>query len=251
VSPKRAQSDKDGDVAAALPGAVWFRGARAGAPRASAPALSRERIVAAAVGMLDERGTAGLSMRKLAERLDVHATSLYWHVPHRDDLLDLSLDAVFGEVGLPGSRSGEGGGWRADVVAFMDELRAALLRHPWSAPLAGSRPLLGPNALARSEFVYAALVAGGFSGADLSAAAGAVSNYVIGTVSAEAPWRAVSREVEEAGRRALAEQLRRSAETHPTLAAHSPEPDTDWDGHYVRGRDFLLAGLAAARTHQD
>ncbi|WP_326689154.1 MULTISPECIES: TetR/AcrR family transcriptional regulator C-terminal domain-containing protein [unclassified Streptomyces] len=238
MSPKRAHSE---GAASAMPGAVWFREPR---PAGRAQALTRERIVAAAVALLDEHGVAGLSMRKLAEVLNVHATSLYWHVPHRDDLLDLALDAVFADVALPARHSAE---WRADVAAFMDEWRAALLRHPWSGPLAGSRPLLGPNALARSEFVFAALVSGGFTGDDLTAAAGAVSNYVIGTVAAEVPWKVASRADEEGARSALISRLRGAAETHPTLAAHPPALRADWDRHYARGRDFLLDGLAAAR----
>lgn len=237
MSPKRAHSE---GATPAVPGAVWFREPR---PAGRTPALTRERIVAATVALLDERGTVGLSMRKLAEVLKVHATSLYWHVSHRDDLLDLALDAVFADVALPARHSDE---WRADVAAFMNQWRAALLRHPWSGPLAGSRPLLGPNALARSEFVFAALVGAGFTGDDLTAAAGAVSNYVIGTVAAEVPWRGASRAEEEGARSALISHLRGAAETHPTLAAHAPPLGADWDGHYARGRDFLLDGLAAA-----
>ncbi|WP_344681284.1 metalloregulator ArsR/SmtB family transcription factor [Saccharopolyspora taberi] len=103
-------------------------------------------------------------MRRPAESLDVNATSLYWHVSNRDDLLDLALDAVFGEIPLPRTRSS----WREDLTAFMRGLRAALLAHPWSAVLAGSRPLIGPNALARSEFVYTALTSAGLRGADLA-----------------------------------------------------------------------------------
>ncbi|WP_149564164.1 TetR/AcrR family transcriptional regulator C-terminal domain-containing protein [Streptomyces cacaoi] len=245
MSPKRAPGS-DG-AASAVPGGVWLRAPRppSAGGGAAQPALDRERIVAASVALLDERGTAGLTMRKLAEALGVHATSLYWHVAHRDDLLDLALDAVFGEVTLPARAAGD---WRADVTAFMDGLRTALLRHPWSGALAGSRPLLGPNALARSEFVYAALVGAGFRGDDLSAAAGAIANYVIGTVSAEAAWRHGDARDETAGRRALLARLNGSAEAHPTLAAHPPSLRTDWEGHYVRGRDFLLAGLAGSRA---
>lgn len=274
MSPKRAHSG--GDAVSAMPGAVWLR---ASPPRTGSrgPALTRERIVAATVALLDGQGAQGLSMRKLADSLDVHATSLYWHVSHRDDLLDLALDAVFAEVTLPApSRNAHradadlpnahradadfpapaavrahraddrrtGGSWRGDVALFMDELRTALLRHPWSAVLASSRPLLGPQALARTEFVYAALVEGGFEGDALTAAAGAVSNYVIGTVSAETAWQHEDGQAEAAGRAALAAHLRESAAAYPTLAAHPPSLRTDWEGHFARGRDFLLDGLA-------
>ncbi|MEV4894763.1 TetR/AcrR family transcriptional regulator, partial [Nonomuraea sp. NPDC055795] len=109
MSPKRPQG------AATMPGGVWLR--EPPAPQRS-PSLTRERIVAATVGTLDRDGMAGLSMRRLAEALDVHATSLYWYVATRDELFDLALDEVFGEVALPDHLS-----WREDLAAFMDGLR--------------------------------------------------------------------------------------------------------------------------------
>ncbi|MFC4565808.1 TetR/AcrR family transcriptional regulator [Nocardiopsis mangrovi] len=229
MSPKRAQS---GD---AVPGGVWLREPR---PASRAPALTRERIVAAAVEVLDQGGAEGLSMRRLADALDVHATSLYWHVSHRDDLLDLALDAVFGEVAASGGASGS---WRADVAAFMGGLRAALLRHPWSAALAVSRPLLGPNALAHSESVYAALARAGLAGLDLRAGAAAVSTFVIGSVAAEAAWRHPGA---AAARAAVNDHLRGSADRYPTLAAHAVTGEEDWATHFTRGADAFLHGLA-------
>ncbi|MFC3997305.1 TetR/AcrR family transcriptional regulator C-terminal domain-containing protein [Nocardiopsis sediminis] len=232
MSPKRAASGE------AVPGGVWLREP---GPASRAPALTRERIVAAAVGVLDAGGTEGLSMRRLADALGVHATSLYWHVAHRDDLLDLALDAVFGEVALPAAPAQS---WRAEIGAFMGELRAALLRHPWSAALAVSRPLLGPNALAHSESVYAALARAGLAGLDLRAAAAAVSTYVIGSAAAEAAWR---NQGAAAARSAVNDHLRRNADRYPTLAAHAVTGEEDWEAHFARGADAFLAGLATPR----
>jgi AcrR family transcriptional regulator len=62
--------------------------------------LSRERIVEAAVTLLDEHGTDGLTMRRLAQQLDVTPTALYWHVKTKDDVLDLTLDRIFDDVRL-------------------------------------------------------------------------------------------------------------------------------------------------------
>ncbi|PSK96543.1 TetR family transcriptional regulator [Murinocardiopsis flavida] len=224
----------------AVPGAVWLREPR---PARHAPALTRERIVTAAVAVLDGSGEAGLSMRRLAETLDVHATSLYWHVANRDELLDLALDAVFGEIDLPAAHAAA---WRDDVAAFMGGLRAALLAHPWSAALAGSRPLIGPNALARSEFVYTALAGAGFDGPDLSAAAAAVSHHVIAAAATETAWRHGD---PATARRALNDHLRRSAAHYPTLAAHAPSLRNDWEDHFDRAAAFLLDGLAAHGGH--
>ncbi len=67
-------------------GAVWLREEPERPRRAP---LSRERIVDAATNLLDELGIEGLTMRRLAQRLDVTSTALYWHVETKDDVLDL------------------------------------------------------------------------------------------------------------------------------------------------------------------
>lgn len=229
MSPKRAQSSD------AKPGAVWLREPRA---PARPQGLTPERIVADAVRLLDREGSAKLSMRKLADSLGVHATSLYWHVSHRDELLDLALDAVFAEVALPAEHSG----WREDLTVFMNELRRALLHHPWSAALADSRPLLGPNAMERFEFVYTALVDAGLTGPDLSAAAAALSHYVIGSAAAEASWQRDGRPAA-----AFTAHLQRIGELYPTLATHTPSLTDDWNARFTRGAEFLLNGFAAGR----
>ena len=77
---------------------IWTR------QRTAAPAretLSRDQIVKATMELLDTEGLSGLSMRKLAARLDSGATSLYWHVQTKDDLLDLVIDEVYGEIDVP------------------------------------------------------------------------------------------------------------------------------------------------------
>lgn len=219
-----------------MPGAIWLR------PRPPARArgsLDRDAIAGAAVELLDEGGPAALSLRALAGRLGVHATSLYWHVATRDDLLDLAVDAVFGELTEPGPPARD---WSDDVAEFMRGLHQALLRHPWSGALAASRPLLGPQALQRSELVYTSLQRAGFTGPALTAAAAAVSNLVIGSVAAETAW---GHDGEIDARRAMHHHLRANAERYPTLAA-LPETGTDgWSEQFERAMDALLRGLKA------
>jgi AcrR family transcriptional regulator len=71
-------------------------------------ALTRARLVAAALELVQEEGIDGLSMRALADRLAVKAASLYWHVRDRGELLELLADAILSKD--PG-HDGEGG-WR-------------------------------------------------------------------------------------------------------------------------------------------
>ncbi len=189
------------------------------------------RIVTAAVGLLDEEGTDGLTMRKLAQRLEVTSTALYWHVRTKDDVLDLAVDEVFGEVVIPPVSPD----WTADVRALLHGWRATMLIHPWAPALIG-RPMLGPNVLARTEFLQAGLVRGGLSGERLAVTTRLLANYVIGAAVTEATWRRSPGG--EARRHVTA-----SPTTYPTLIDSGHLDESRWpeDVLFARGLDALLA----------
>ena len=161
------------------PGSVWLR-----AEPARPVPLTRDRIVAAAVLLLDQHGSDGLTMRRLAGALDVTPTALYWHVRTKDYVLDLALDHVFGDVEVPAAT----GDWRADVRSLLHGWRAAMLRHSWAPTLIG-RPMLGPNVLARTEFLQSDMTRGGLSGLELTVTTRLLANYVIGAAVTETAWR--------------------------------------------------------------
>ncbi|MFB4319455.1 TetR/AcrR family transcriptional regulator [Actinomadura sp. 21ATH] len=216
---------------------VWMRQDR---PRRGNPPLTRERIVEAAVAFLDEEGHERLTMRRLAERLGTGATTLYWHVDTKDDVLDLALDAIFGEARIPAGEAG----WRDDVRALIGEWRAAMLRHPWSAALL-DRPLLGPNVLARTEFMYATLVRAGFRGPRLTAAAAGLSNYVIGAALMEGGGHTrKAADTADAADRAAGELVRRRRDLYPNLAEHGHPGGEDREAAFEQGLTYLLDGMA-------
>ncbi|MEV4457876.1 TetR/AcrR family transcriptional regulator [Microbispora sp. NPDC049633] len=219
-------------------GDVWLRPPARAAREA--PPLSRDRIVEEAVALLDEEGADRLTMRRLAERLGTGSTTLYWHLKTKDDVLDLALDAIFAAVEIPGEA---GRDWRADVTALVTGWRAVLLDHPWSAALLG-RPMLGPNVLARSEFLYATLVKAGVAEPHLTAAAYGLSNYVIGSALMQTTWTARGK---HAARQAARDLFRARSDDYPVLAAHGPlVADGDWDTSFTLGLDWLLDGIQAA-----
>lgn len=207
---------------------VWLR-AQDPRPR-RAPQITRERIVGEAVALLDADGIDGLTMRKLAERLGVTSTALYWHVDTKDDVLDLAVDEIFGEVPLPDA----GSDWRADVRTLVRGWRAAMLAHPWAPGLIG-RPLLGPNVLARTEFLQAALVRGGRDGLDLAVTTRLLANYVIGAALTEATWRRTADPAAQA-------EARRRIAAYPTLDASGHLDESRWDDEVIfdRGIDAIL-----------
>ncbi|TMD33493.1 MAG: TetR family transcriptional regulator, partial [Chloroflexi bacterium] len=66
-----------------------------------------------ALGLINDEGLEGLSMRALADRLEVKAASLYWHVRDRRELLELLAESILDGVGRPR----RGAGWRQGVMA--------------------------------------------------------------------------------------------------------------------------------------
>jgi len=58
------------------------------------PSVSQQRIIDAALELLDEDGLNSLSLRKLAARLDMQAPALYWHFKNKEVLIDYMAEAI-------------------------------------------------------------------------------------------------------------------------------------------------------------
>jgi AcrR family transcriptional regulator len=67
-------------------------------PTPKVSALSRERIVATALALIDDEGLDALTMRKLAARLKVSGQALYWHFQDKDDLCRAVVELVRSDV---------------------------------------------------------------------------------------------------------------------------------------------------------
>src|SRR5262245_41908051 len=109
--------------------------------------LSRERILKAAVDLVDRDGLSALSMRRVAEELDAAPMSLYRHVTNKADLLDGVYEAILSGMPLPGRQ----GDWKSDARALAGAFRAALLAHPNAVILFATRPAVTPAALSYLE----------------------------------------------------------------------------------------------------
>lgn len=85
------------------------------------PGLSRAGLVSAGLSLVQEEGLDALTMRALADRLNVKAASLYWHVRDRRELLELLADAI-----LAGVRGTRFGGWRSVVLSTASALATSV-----------------------------------------------------------------------------------------------------------------------------
>ncbi|HEY8481532.1 MAG TPA: TetR/AcrR family transcriptional regulator C-terminal domain-containing protein [Spirillospora sp.] len=127
--------------------------------RPSTPLLSRERIRAAALEMIDESGLAELTMRSLAKRLGVQAPSLYSHYPTKEELLEDVANQVIDKVDYSGL---EGDDWRAGLASWARSYRAALRAHPNIVPLIAYGPGRREEMLRRADAVHGCLVRAGW-----------------------------------------------------------------------------------------
>ena len=152
---------------------IWTRERKAAPARET---LSREQIVAAAMTILDTEGIAGLSMRKLGTKLAAGATSLYWYVDTKDDLLELALDTVFGEIPPPRQDAD----WPDRLRELATSYREMLVRHTWASPLAGSLLNIGPHSMLFSYAIHDVIRATGLPLRHQTGAMSAVFQFVYG-----------------------------------------------------------------------
>ena len=114
--------------------------------------LSREKIAAAALAIADAEGFEAVSMRRLAQELEVGTMSLYYYVKTKDDLIAAMDDALMAEALLPSIPKG----WRRAITEIATRTHSVFLRHPWALVSMLSAPP-GLNAMRHMEQCLEAL----------------------------------------------------------------------------------------------
>ncbi|MFI9320948.1 TetR/AcrR family transcriptional regulator [Kitasatospora aureofaciens] len=201
--------------------------------RPRTPLLSRDRIVAAALRLIDGEGLEVLSTRRLAAELSVSGPSLYNHFATKDELLDAVVDSVIGEVDL--SMFGRPDApWPEALRAWARSYRAALAAHPNIVPVLAQGPGRRPNALRLADAVFGHLVDSGWPRGQATRI-GALMRYFV-TGSALASFAAgfpADAEVYDAA------DYPHLGEAH-RLAGHRGTVD---EGAFETGLEALLDGL--------
>lgn len=147
--------------------------------RPAKPLLSKERIRAAALAIIDAHGLAALSMRKLAGELGVSAPSLYFHYATKDDL----VDDIAGEVVEQVDTSAFDQGWREGVLTWARSYRAALAAHPNIIPYLAHGPGFSESSLRQANDIHAGLIAGGWPDRDATMIGAATKYLVVGSAT--------------------------------------------------------------------
>ena len=232
----------------ATPPLIWERPEPT--KRKGAGPLSRERIVRAAMAIADKQGLGEVSLRKVAARLKAGPMRLYGYTETKEGLLEMMVDAVYGEIAEAGPIRGT---WRQVLRSIAHRTREAARTHDWFVELLGGRLHFGPNALAHWEASLAALAAApGFEDIDsVLLAVGTVNAYVVGAARREASELSAEIETgmnEQQWQDATWPYLERMIETgrFPTIArvvhdAKHPSSDVAFE----RGLDCVIEGIGA------
>jgi len=138
-----------------------------------APALDQGQIVEAAINLLNETGLEGLSMRRLAEKLNIKAASLYWHVRDKEHLLILIGEAICATMTSPDPALP----WRERLEWLGDELRRAALAVRDGGKILANTPPIGPNRLRLMNSGFQALLDAGFNPHDAVYASMLMNDY--------------------------------------------------------------------------
>jgi len=207
--------------------------------------LSRERIVRAAITHADDGGLEALSMRKLAEELEVAPMALYRHVANKDDLIDGMVDIIFSEIGPPSS----GADWKTAMRQRAISVREALSSHRWAVGLMESRTNPGPANLRHHDAVLGTLRAAGFDIAMAAHAYSLLDSYIYGFAMTQMNLPFDASDVAD-----VAQSMLRPfpVNEYPNLVEimtqHVMKPGYDYGDEFDYGLNVVLDGLEKARA---
>lgn len=202
--------------------------------------LTRERIVRAAMAIVDEQGPEALSMRRLGAVLGVEAMSLYKHVEGKEAILD-GIRALLIQDFAARLPDGPVGDWREDLAAFARAYRAVGRDHPRAFPLLAQGPgrayVVGAGV---AEETIARLRAAGLDRASAIFAQRTIVRFVLGSSLIDRAADAAPAPVAEEELAALAQERPLVGE----LMRSMDDPATD-DALFEFGLELLLDGIAA------
>lgn len=209
------------------------------------PHLERDKVVLAALVLLNEVGFEGMTLRKLADKLGVKAAALYWHFENKQDLIDQVAGAIINEE-MQRTPLPDGAQWREVLTVLAYATRDAFMRYRDGALVIASADLSKSATLQGREVVTSRLLELGMAPGLVTFGFFAVSRYTLGCALEE-----------QADPYTEAERLAISHESFPHIAAqypavgqtivalHEEGVTIDADTLFQQGLDILLDGIAA------
>lgn len=208
--------------------------------------LTREKVLATALDLIDADGIEALSMRRLAHALGRDPMILYRHAASKAALLDSVAGIVVAQLHVNPADPD----WEAQLRAVARDYRALALAHPHIVPLLVTRPLSTPlglrplGTLRPLEDILALLTGAGFSGPDALHVYRALFGFLHGHILNE--LQELVEDPEETDDLLRLGLHRLPVREFPLLRSLAPAlARYDGAAELERGLDILLTGLAA------
>ncbi len=205
--------------------------------------LSRERIAAAAMALVDRDGLAALSTRRLGDELGCEAMSIYHHFPSKAHLMDALIDLMLAEARVDMEPQWD---WRERLRRAAHGFRAMALKHPAFFPFFAVHRLNTQAGVAYIDGIIGILRDAGFSDREAATYFREIGYYLTGAALDEtAGYAKGPSSAEPVSNEAIAAQFK-------NLAAAAPYfQQSHFQATFETGLEILLGGIERSRSRQD
>jgi TetR/AcrR family transcriptional regulator, tetracycline repressor protein len=207
--------------------------------------LTREKVVRAALRLLDKAGLDGLTLRRLATELRVQAPALYWHFKNKQELLDEMATCVLAaaiEEMLPGQQAN----WRDWAMHLGQAIRRMLLRHRDGAKMISGTYLTNSSLYVPMEAALRRLVEAGLTASEAICLSRTIYCYAVGfAIEEQAVYPRPGRRDPRYDLQTRAARMR-PAEKFPLVLAAGEEM-SDFDRQFQKGLQLIVRGVHPSR----
>ncbi|WP_018924602.1 TetR/AcrR family transcriptional regulator C-terminal domain-containing protein [Salsuginibacillus kocurii] len=188
--------------------------------------VTKSQITHTALDLLEEEGIKKLSIRKIADRLDIKGASLYWHFKNKRQLMEFVSEEICKKVALPDPASD----WEKELVKLATNYRHVLLHTRDSAVVLVETPPTTPYRLELIEKVSELFKQSGMEKEDVFSASWMLDNYITSFVIEEYRYAQLSDE---------------EVEPHPSDEVDLPFDFSlpNMDNEFQFGLEVLMAGF--------
>jgi len=216
------------------------------APSRRGDALSQEKIVEAAIAILDKDGESALTFRTLAKHLATGSGAIYWHIADKTALLAAATDHIMARALTGAGATDPHATIRAMALKIFDTINA----HPWLGAQLSGEPWQ-PAAMRIFERMGHQLHAPGVPEEAQFNAASALSNYILGLAG---QYAAAARRLPRGTDRVAfldniaAQWMKLDPAAYPFMRRMAVQlPAHDDRVQFLAGIDLILIGIEAAK----
>ncbi|ADO72481.1 TetR-family transcriptional regulator [Stigmatella aurantiaca DW4/3-1] len=204
--------------------------------------LDPERVVRTALRLLNEEGLEGLTLRRIAQELEVQAPALYWHFKSKQDLIDEMATTMFRDLVKATGEPDAGQPWDEWMAQSGRSLRQMLLSYRDGARVFSGTYLTDNTLYEALEWALQKLTSAGFSLRDAVRGYNILSSYTVGFVIEE--QAVYPRKGERNAQYDLNQRAKRiDAKKFPLALAAGKEAFTDFDDRFESGLRVIISGM--------